>query len=242
MTLGIMGLGAQERFSLKTAAEFFVSFVVVRVSLHQIALFANTRYPSPLESAVEPLVAAFGPRILRALLLSAGAEGPRSVIPNLAELLASLVTRVPGPDMSAWLDAILAEVSLPVVVVADESQTSPTHARPPSPSRGSRASFSAPAPRARCARRCTSLRSLRADWRTRRMAMPPLSNPPRKLLGPSSVPSSTLHDTPYPRHELMSHVIDSADSAAPCCPMHGPLQVVNKAELKAELECLDLCS
>lgn len=55
----------------------------------------------------------YGARILRALLLSAGSEGPRSVIPNLAELLASLVTRVPGPEMSAWLDGILAEPNFP---------------------------------------------------------------------------------------------------------------------------------
>lgn len=101
MSLGIMGLGAQERFSLKTAAEFF------------IALFANTRYPSPLEEPTERLLKHFGPRLLRALLLSAGSEGPRSVIPNLAELLASLVTRVTGPDVSDWLDTILAEPNFP---------------------------------------------------------------------------------------------------------------------------------
>jgi hypothetical protein len=101
MSLGIMGLGQQERFSLKGAAEFFV------------ALFANTRYPSPLEEPAERLIKHYGPRLLRALLLSAGAEGPRSVIPNLGELLASLVTRVPGPDIAAWLDTILAEPGFP---------------------------------------------------------------------------------------------------------------------------------
>ncbi|CAK9779796.1 ARM repeat-containing protein [Cutaneotrichosporon oleaginosum] len=101
MSLGIMGLAAQERFSLKGAAEFFV------------ALFANTRYPSPLEEPSERLVKLYGPRLLRALLLSAGAEGPRSVIPNLAQLLASLVTRSQGSDMAAWLDAILAEPGFP---------------------------------------------------------------------------------------------------------------------------------
>ncbi|BEJ13429.1 hypothetical protein CspHIS471_0306030 [Cutaneotrichosporon sp. HIS471] len=101
MSLGIMGLGTQERFSLKSSAEFFV------------ALFANTRYPSPLEEPAERLVIHYGPRLLRALLLSAGSEGPRSVIPNLAELLASLVTRVNGPDIAAWLDTILAEPGFP---------------------------------------------------------------------------------------------------------------------------------
>lgn len=111
MSLGVMGLGTQERFSLKTAAEFF------------IALFANTRYPSPLESATESLINVFGPRILRALLLSAGSEGPRSVIPNLAELLASLVTRVSGPDMSSWLDAILGEPNFPDARATTEAKS-----------------------------------------------------------------------------------------------------------------------
>lgn len=79
----------------------------------QIALFTNTRYPSPLEPIADSLIKHFGPRILRALLLSAGAEGPRSVIPNLAELLASLVTRVPGLEMAQWLKEILAEEGFP---------------------------------------------------------------------------------------------------------------------------------
>jgi hypothetical protein len=68
----------------------------------------------------------FGPQILRALLLSAGSEGPRSVIPNLAELLASLVVRVPGEEMASWLNAILAEVSdhgLSVLTFRRVSQT-----------------------------------------------------------------------------------------------------------------------
>ncbi len=53
----------------------------------------------------------FGPQILRAVLLSAGSGGPRSVIPNLAELLASFVQRVQGDEMGRWLNAILWEVS-----------------------------------------------------------------------------------------------------------------------------------
>jgi hypothetical protein len=68
----------------------------------------------------------FGPQILRALLLSAGSEGPRSVIPNLAELLASLVVRAPGEEMASWLNAILAEVSdhgLSVLTFRRVSQT-----------------------------------------------------------------------------------------------------------------------
>jgi hypothetical protein len=65
----------------------------------------------------------FGPDILRALLLSAGSEGPRSVIPNLAELLASLATRVKGPDMNAWLDGILFQEGFPDVRATLESKT-----------------------------------------------------------------------------------------------------------------------
>ena len=58
----------------------------------------------------------YGGPVLRAVLLSAGSEGPRSVIPNLAELLASLVGRVKGEIMAGWLQAILSEVRTPVRV------------------------------------------------------------------------------------------------------------------------------
>ncbi|ORY23548.1 armadillo-type protein [Naematelia encephala] len=101
MSLGVMGLAAQERFSLKTATDFF------------IALLASTRFPSPLEHGADALLGHFGPQILRAILLSAGSEGPRSVIPNLAELLASFVKRVPGEEMASWLTAILSEPEFP---------------------------------------------------------------------------------------------------------------------------------
>ncbi|KAL7420320.1 hypothetical protein Q5752_005289 [Cryptotrichosporon argae] len=101
MSLAIRGLSAPERFSLTTAAQFLVG------------LLASTRFPSPLEPLVEPLLAHFGPRVLRALVLSAGSDGPRSAIPNLAELLAALVSRVKGDDMAAWLAAVLAEPGFP---------------------------------------------------------------------------------------------------------------------------------
>lgn len=101
MTLGVLGLGAQERFSLKSTSDFFV------------ALLSNTKYPSPLEPLSEDLFRHFGAQILRSLLLSAGSEGPRSVIPNLAELLACLVQRIPGEAMASWLNAILVEEGFP---------------------------------------------------------------------------------------------------------------------------------
>ena len=139
MSLGIMGLSAQERFSLKTATEFFVSPTVLHHStsgpcldkhihdtvliIGQVAILANTRYPSPLEPAVEALLKYFGPQILRAILLSAGSEGPRSVIPNLAELLATFVTRVNGIEMGEWLGVILAEEGFPSVKATGESKT-----------------------------------------------------------------------------------------------------------------------
>ncbi|WWC85404.1 uncharacterized protein L201_000267 [Kwoniella dendrophila CBS 6074] len=101
MSIGLAGLGTQERFSLKAASEYFV------------ALLANTRYPSPLEPISDPLFAHFGPLILRALILCAGSEGPRSVIPNMAELLAALVSRVKTSEISGWLDGILAQEGFP---------------------------------------------------------------------------------------------------------------------------------
>jgi hypothetical protein len=111
MSLGVMGLSAQERFSLTTTASFFVS--PSPSMLTQVALLASTRYPSPLEPIANTLLKHFGPQILRALILSAGSGGPRSAIPNLAELLASLVLRIPGPELAGWLQAILAEDGFP---------------------------------------------------------------------------------------------------------------------------------
>ncbi|OXG35215.1 hypothetical protein C367_00450 [Cryptococcus neoformans Ze90-1] len=99
--LGLAGLRLHERFSLKSASDFFV------------ALLSKTRFPSPLEAIFDPLLHAFGPSLLHALILSAGSEGPRSVIPNLAELLAGLVTRVSGDVMSAWLEGVLSIEGFP---------------------------------------------------------------------------------------------------------------------------------
>lgn len=89
----------------------------------QVALLAGTRYPSPLEPAVATLLQHFGPDILRAILLSAGSEGPRSVIPNLAELLATFVTRVNGVELGQWLGGILAEAAFPSAKATPESKT-----------------------------------------------------------------------------------------------------------------------
>ncbi|WVQ72312.1 hypothetical protein IAR50_001862 [Cryptococcus sp. DSM 104548] len=108
--LGLAGLSLQERFSLKSASDFFV------------ALLSRTRNPSPLESVMEPLLDAFGPALLRALILSAGSEGPRSVIPNLAELLANLVTRVSAQSLAPWLDGILSVDGFPDVRATPESK------------------------------------------------------------------------------------------------------------------------
>jgi hypothetical protein len=88
----------------------------------QISLLANTRYPSPLEPIIDALLSHFGPQLLHSLLLSAGSEGPRSVIPNLAELLASLVVRIPGADMAAWLQTILAPPDFPDPRATGESK------------------------------------------------------------------------------------------------------------------------
>lgn len=87
-----------------------------------MALLSNTRYPSPLEPAIETLLNHFGYQILRAILLSAGSEGPRSVIPNLAELLATFTTRVNGVQMGEWLTAILAEEGFPSLKATLESK------------------------------------------------------------------------------------------------------------------------
>jgi len=87
-----------------------------------VALLSTTRYPSSLEPAIETLLNHFGYQILRAILLSAGSEGPRSVIPNLAELLATFTTRVNGVQMGEWLTGILGEEGFPSVKATGESK------------------------------------------------------------------------------------------------------------------------
>ena len=83
---------------------------------------AITKYPSPLEESTSSLLHHFGPQILRAILLSAGAEGPRSVIPNLAELLAAFVQRVPGIEVGQWMNQILAEDGFPDRRATDDAK------------------------------------------------------------------------------------------------------------------------
>jgi hypothetical protein len=87
-----------------------------------VALLANTRFPSPLEQPVEVLVQHFGYQLLRSIILSAGSEGPRSVIPNLAELLATFVTRVNGVQMGEWLTGVLGEEGFPSAKATGESK------------------------------------------------------------------------------------------------------------------------
>jgi len=82
---------------------------------HKVALLAGTRFPSPLEPLFDTLLKHFGKQLLRATILSAGSEGPRSVIPNLAELLASFVQRVPGEEMMRWMAEVLGEEGFPDV-------------------------------------------------------------------------------------------------------------------------------
>ena len=89
------------------------SSTAIFLLMPKVSLLATTRYPSPLEQMTDDLLAHFGPQVLRAILLSAGNEGPRSVIPNLAELLASFVQRVPGVQVGQWLEMILWEDGFP---------------------------------------------------------------------------------------------------------------------------------
>lgn len=44
------------------------------------------------------------------------------MIPNLAEVLASLVIRVPGPEMASWLDSILSQEGFPDPRATGESK------------------------------------------------------------------------------------------------------------------------
>lgn len=113
---GYSGSRCQRKILLKVDVRFLCKSIprLTRSTLSvQVSLLAGTKFPSPLEPLADTLLKHFGPQLLRAIILSAGSEGPRSVIPNLAELLAGFVSRVPGLEMGQWMDVILAEEGFP---------------------------------------------------------------------------------------------------------------------------------
>ncbi|KAL7414593.1 armadillo-type protein [Mrakia frigida] len=100
MQLSIVGLGLQERYSIQAVTGFLTTTI------------SRSRSPQDLLEAFNIVLRTHGHSILQAILFGAGGHCPRSVIPHLAELLASLVARLPEL-CAAWLTTILSVEGFP---------------------------------------------------------------------------------------------------------------------------------
>ncbi|KAG8684324.1 hypothetical protein FRC08_013751, partial [Ceratobasidium sp. 394] len=87
-------LTLQERYSLVNACNFMTMFL------------RKTRNENSLAEAGDALLRRQGAILMEALLLGIGGSAPRSTVPNLAELLASLVSRAPA-EARTWMNSLL---------------------------------------------------------------------------------------------------------------------------------------
>ncbi|CUA76173.1 Myb-binding protein 1A [Homo sapiens] [Rhizoctonia solani] len=87
-------LTLQERYSLVNACNFMTMFL--RKTRNDGALFASADAQLRGQGAV----------LMEALLLGIGGSAPRSTVPNLAELLSNLVSRVPN-EARTWMGSLL---------------------------------------------------------------------------------------------------------------------------------------
>ncbi|QRV85310.1 Myb protein 1A [Ceratobasidium sp. AG-Ba] len=87
-------LTLQERYSLVNACNFMTMFL------------RKTRNDSALAEPGDALLRRQGAILMEALLLGIGGSAPRSTVPNLSELLATLVSRVPAESRN-WMNSLL---------------------------------------------------------------------------------------------------------------------------------------
>jgi hypothetical protein len=69
----------------------------------------KTRNDATLITPADALLRKQGALLIEALLLGIGGSAPRSTVPNLAELLANLVSRVPN-EARTWMSSLLMAV------------------------------------------------------------------------------------------------------------------------------------
>ncbi len=118
MHLAILGLAAQERFTLKGAIEFLVRKCVLtsRTRLHsnfgQVAILNTSRHAPSVADAFLPLILATGPDYIQATIAGVALHSPRSTIPNFAELLVASVVRIPN-ETRDWVVQALAHEGFP---------------------------------------------------------------------------------------------------------------------------------
>ncbi|KAJ2817041.1 hypothetical protein IWW50_006296, partial [Coemansia erecta] len=111
-TLSLHALAVPNRLALKPTAYFLTA--LIRLSA------ANSR-PSPATPLLAALWAEFGPAWLRATLLGIGGAHPRSLLPNLAELLFAMV-RHHLSSVKLWLAELLAQPAFPSPHASDSAK------------------------------------------------------------------------------------------------------------------------
>ncbi len=99
MHLAVIGLMAQERFTLKAAIDFLVS------------VLNTSRHAPAIADSFLPLIMAAGPDFIQATIAGAGLYSLRSTIPNFAELLVASVVRIPN-ETRDWVVQALSQVSI----------------------------------------------------------------------------------------------------------------------------------
>ncbi|KAG8710072.1 hypothetical protein FRC11_004913, partial [Ceratobasidium sp. 423] len=87
-------LTLQERYSLVNACNFMTMFL------------RKTRNDGALLASADAQLRKQGAILMEALLLGIGGSAPRSTVPNLAELLSNLVSRVPN-EARTWMGSLL---------------------------------------------------------------------------------------------------------------------------------------
>jgi hypothetical protein len=95
--LSVEGLRLPDRYSLQAVTGFLTS------------LLRGSRSPTDLTAALDPPLRAHGRAMIGRIIAGAEGHSPRSVVPNLAELLAALVTRL-TKDSAVWLGEALSIV------------------------------------------------------------------------------------------------------------------------------------
>jgi hypothetical protein len=121
MQLAVLGLTAQERFTLKAAIDFFVrgssptdfiAWLLTRDTEYgtQVSVLNTSRHAPTIADSFLPLITRTGYDYIQATIAGASLYSPRSTIPNFAELLVASVVRIPN-ETREWVVQVLSQVS-----------------------------------------------------------------------------------------------------------------------------------
>ncbi|KAJ2743001.1 hypothetical protein GGI20_004078 [Coemansia sp. BCRC 34301] len=113
--LSIHALSVANRLALRPTAHFLTA--LIRLS----AASTSTANPSPVSSLLQALWTQHGLAWLRATLAAIGGMHPRSLLPNLAELLFAMVRNHPE-SVRAWMSDLFVHPSFPSAFVDDAAK------------------------------------------------------------------------------------------------------------------------